>query len=99
MTDTMKSEWRKALWTVVVAGIIAIVSNFIQNISAQSSMNEQLKVMQSEITLIRSKIDIIQIQMGNKVDRETLDNNIVIMNGKLDEMGTRIFEIYKEVKR
>lgn len=99
MTDIMKSDWRKALWSVVVAGVIGIVGNFIQNISAQSQMNEQIKVMQNEVTLIRSKIDVIQIQMGNKVDRETLDNNIVIMNGKLDEMGTRIFEIYKEVKR
>lgn len=106
MTDMQNREWKRALWSVVAAAVIAIGANFWMNVQFQATVKEQNRVMELEINLLRSKIDHLGVQLERKVDRETLDNclrdishNQESMKTSMDknfaELNKMILEIYK----
>ncbi len=106
MTDMQNREWKRALWSVVAAAVIAIGASFFSNLQFQATVREQNRVMETEINLLRGKIDHMGMQLERKVDRETLDqclrdisNNQENMKTSMDKnftsLNTMILEIYR----
>lgn len=96
---TVKSEVRRGIIILVTAAIIGLTGAFMQNIVFQASMQEQIEILRKEQDLIRTKLDLINIQLQRKVNRETMDNNFGDMTGRLERIEANILEIYKTVKR
>lgn len=99
MADELKKELRRAIWTIVVAGVLGISGIFFQTLLAQSKMQQQIDVLSAEQQLIRTKVDLVMLQQQRKVDRETMDNTFKSVNDKLDKIADDILEIYKNVKK
>jgi len=106
MTEMQNREWKRALWSVVVAALLAIGANFWMNVQFQATVKEQNRVMELEINLLRSKIDHLGIQVEHKVDRETLDNCLrdisqnvestkATMEKNFTELNKLILDMYK----
>ena len=93
MSEDIRKEWRRAMWTIVTAAVLALGGSFAQSVIMQQSMVEQLKILQKEQEIIRQKLDVIQIQLQNKVDRTTLDNFLNRIDDKLDKISDNIFKI------
>ncbi len=93
MSEEIRQEWRKAIWTIVIAAVMALGGSFVQTYVMQQSMHEQMKIMQEEQKIIRQKLDVIQIQLQNKVDRSTLDNCLNRIDEKLERISDNIFKI------
>lgn len=106
MTEMQNREWKRALWSVVAAALIAIGANFWMNVQFQATVKEQNRVMELEINLLRSKIDHLGVQVERKVDRETLDNCLrdishnvestkATMEKNFAELNKLILDMYK----
>ncbi len=96
MSEELRKEWRRAIWTLVTAAVLALVGTFVQSYTMQRSMSEQLNVLKQEQTVIRTKLDLIQIQIERKVDRSTLDNSLVRIDLKLEKIVDNIFKIQQK---
>ena len=99
MPDDMRTELRKAIWTIVTVGILGVSGVFVQTMVAQSVMQEQIDVIKQEQDVIRQKIDLLYIGLGRKVDRETMDDCLHEVNIKLDRISQNVLEIYKNTKK
>lgn len=93
MSEEIRQEWRKAIWTIVIAAVMALGGSFVQTYVMQQSMHEQMKIMKEEQKIIRQKLDVIQVQIENKVDRSTLDNCLERIDDKLDRISENLFKI------
>ena len=93
MGEEIKREWRRAIWSIVTVAVIALATSFVQSSMAQRSMGEQLKVLIEEQQVIRAKLDVMQIQLERKVDRNVLDNCLNRIDTKLDKIADNIFKI------
>lgn len=98
MSEDIRQEWRRAMWTIVTAAVLALGGSFVQTYVMQQSMSEQMKVMQEEQKMIRQKLDVIQIQIESKVDRSTLDHCLNRIDDKLDKISDNIFKIQQNTK-
>jgi CO dehydrogenase/acetyl-CoA synthase delta subunit len=96
MSEEIRREWRRAMWTIVTAAVIALAGSFVQTYVMQQSMSGQLDVMKQEQQVIRSKIDLMQVQLERKVDRGTLDNCLNRIDQKLDKIADNIFDIQQK---
>jgi len=90
MSDQQNKEWKRALWSVVVAAILAIGANFWMNVQFQATVKEQNRVMEIEIKILRTKIDNLSIHIERKVDRETLDNCLSDIRSNVSDLRTQI---------
>jgi len=90
MTEEIRRDWRRAIWSIVVAAVIAIGASYAQTYTIQRSMNEQMHIIAREQQLIRTKVDLMQIQLERKVDRETLDNCLERIDMKLDKISEHL---------
>lgn len=106
MTDMQNREWKRALWSVVVAAVLAIGASYFSNLQFQATVREQNRVMENEINLLRGKIDHMGMQLERKVDRETLDNCLrdisnnqenmkISLEKNFSNLNTMILEIYR----
>jgi hypothetical protein len=59
----------------------------------QQSMNDQIKIITKEQTLIRTKVDLMQLQIERKVDRNTLDNCLNRIDVKLDNINNNLLKL------
>ncbi len=98
MDNDMKNEWRKAVWTIVAAAVIALATSFAQTWSAQKSMSHQIEVLKEEQDLIRTKVDLLQIEMQHKVNRKTMDDCLTGMRDDISETKDLMIQLYRELK-
>ncbi len=61
MTDQFKSDWRKAIWTLVAAAIHTIGGTISTNFITTLTLKERLKTLEMEQGAIRNQVDHIQI--------------------------------------
>lgn len=106
MTDMQNREWKRALWSVAAAAVIAIGANFWMNVQFQATVKEQIRVMQNEQAITRSRVDQMSIDIQNKVDRTVLDDCLrdmkqditkmrSSMEANFDKVNNNIIEIFK----
>lgn len=106
MTQLQIREWKRAIWSIASAAIITIAANFWMNVQFQATVKEKNRVMEIEISLLRSKIDQMGIVLERKVDRETLDGFLrdittntegmkKTMDKNFSELNKTILDIYK----
>jgi hypothetical protein len=93
MNDELKTEFRRAMWSLVIAAVIAISGGFLQSYVMQQKMNDQIKIITKEQTLIRTKVDLMQLQLERKVDRNTLDNCLNRIDVKLDNINNNLLKL------
>jgi len=109
MSEVLKNEWRKALWTLIAAGLLSIAGTIGANIVTTATLKERIKTIETEQGIIRNKVDLIQIQLEKKVPREKLDECLRDMDSKLDDihnefevslrdLNQNVYEIYKILK-
>lgn len=98
MSDDIRKEWRRAIWTVVAACIIALGTNVAQTWAATRTLEVQLKVIEKEQGALRTKVDLLLVQMETKVDRKTLDHYMSEIKNDIREIKNHILEIYKNEK-
>lgn len=99
MVAEFKKDFSKAIWTVVVAAVISLAATAMQGHVLQQSMVDQLSVMKEEQKVIRQKLDVIQVQLENKVDRSTLDNSLNRIDDKLDKIADNIFKLQQNYNK
>lgn len=99
MSDDIRKEWRRAIWTIVAACIIALGTNVAQTWAATRTLEVQLKVLDKEQGALRTKVDLLLAQMEKKVDRETLDYCMSEIKSDIREIKNHILEIYKHQKQ
>lgn len=92
MSEEIRRDWRRAIWSIVVAAVIAIGASYAQTYTMQRSMNEQMRILVREQQVIRTKVDLMQIKMERKVDRETLDNYLQRIDEKLDRITEKLIK-------
>ena len=93
MSEEIRKEWRKAIWSIVIAAVLAIGGGAVQIYVVQRTISDQLQIMRKEQDLIRQKIDLIQIELQRKVNRNTLDDCLNGIDLKLDKISDNIFVI------
>jgi len=93
MSEEIRRDFQKAIWSIVVAAVLSIGGLFFQSYVLQRGMTEQIDILKYEQQIIRQKIDLMQIQLERKVDRNTLDNCLQGFNLKLDKIADNIFKI------
>lgn len=109
MSEDLRIEWRKALWTLVVAAILSIGGTIATNWITTATLKERIKTVETEQKALRDKVDLLQIQIQKMVPREKLDDCLNNMDSKLDDfhsqsethfrdLNQNILEIYKLLK-
>lgn len=110
MTEMQNREWKRALWSVAAAALIAIGANFWMNVQFQATVKEQIRVMQHEQHITRMRVDQMSIDLQGKVDRTVLDECLRDMNSNIstmrssmennfDQVNKNILEIFKTRKQ
>jgi hypothetical protein len=85
-TMELSNEFKKAIWTLVVASFVALGANFWQNVSFQAKHRNQIEILRTETDILRLKVDVLDKQIERKVDRETLDNCLSSINNDINEL-------------
>lgn len=96
MNDEIKKEWRRAFWSLVITAIIAVSGAFFQSYIMTKTLSDKVDILTKEQSIIRSKVDLIQLQIERKVDRNTLDNCLTNIDHKLDNIQNNIFKIQQK---
>jgi uncharacterized membrane protein YraQ (UPF0718 family) len=99
MTEIQNREWKRALWTVVAAALIAIGANFWMNVQFQATVKEQIRVMQHEQHITRIKVDQMSIDLQGKVDRTVLDECLRDMNSNISTMRSSMENNFEQVNK
>lgn len=71
MCEELNKEWKKAIWTIVAAAVIGIGSLFWASVTTQRVMLYRLDVIQAEQSMLRDKVDVLQIEVNTKVGSDT----------------------------
>jgi len=98
MTDEIKKEFRGALWKIIGTGVFFLAVNFVQMFVSQKTMGEQLDVLRTEQQLIRAKVDLLQVQMERKVNRDKMDDCFDDVKKNIEIMNETVLSIYRELK-
>jgi hypothetical protein len=95
MVEEIRKEWRKAMWTLVAAAVLAIASSYVQVVVSQNTMQKQIDILQSEQGLLRTKVDLLQVVIERKVDRDKMDDCLSDINHKLDGISVQLIDAFK----
>lgn len=96
----------KAIWVIVAAAVIAIATTAFRGYVTQQRMGDYIDVLDRRTTVLEADlkvtnaaIAVIQIQLGSKVDRITLDNCLDKVDKKVTETNRLLVELLNQKRR